>query len=640
MGTDIAKEKSEQIINYYIFHKKIDNLIKKGENPIKSQTNEEYIYILNSQWIKKWKLYSNYDVIKTELDKIIDNDENSLITKLNERCNELINDGTINNSTDYQPGTYDEYSHLDFGNTVLDLQFIKEEVFEYFVDYKTFSSFFGIFEKIFNFNNIINIKGIIKNQMFILMMNQKNKIKLFYKGDLESKIELIQLTAKFSNETDLEKYYQFCKSNLSETIIKDLNEKNVGYIKEVDVGNCIFTNEILNLRYLDKEIKNKSINFQNIRSNFIGLTKIRSPPYLNAVMQNLVNIPSLTKYLLDTSNFTIINQNINFCKFTCFICHALSSLYYDQKVKYSSLNDLDSLIFYRESKFKFDENCIPGDLIKYILETINLELYQLFNNLTQNRNNIYSTIISNTFLCISGNITKCNNCLNEKIEYKNSFLFEFYLDIIYNRYTNTKDMIKKDEKYILTLDLCFKHFSESFDLILDDHPCNNCKMKSKRIINNDLFSLPNILIISVNKESDANDDYIFTFGEELNLKNFVNKNSNSSNYNYQLIGVISHLNKTKEYYSFCKHSLSNKWYKCNDLDINICSNPIKDILNQNIDVLIYESKDGSNNSISIRNVIDEQKDENSFPNKKINNIDNDALEESETNRLLTENNKL
>ena len=652
MGNDISKKKSEQIINYYIFHKKIENITKTGNNPLNSKTNEIPIYILNLYWIKKWKLYTNYEAVQKELDKIKDNDENSLITKLNQRCEKLINDGIINNSNNYQPGIGEEYNHLDFGNKVLDLQYFKDEVFESLVDEKTFTSFFGFFEQIFNFKNIINIIGIIKDKIFILIMKQNKKMKLFYKGFMENKIELIKITAKFPNELIFDRYCQYYKTQQSITIIRKLNELNVGNEKEKTDGNCIITNECLYLKYLMDEIKNNSINFQNIRSNLVKLVNISSLPYLNAVLQNLVNIPSLTRFLFDESNFNIINQNSKFLNFTCFICQILSNLYFEQKINCFNLNDLNELIYSKESKFKFDENCIPGELIKFILENINIEFSQFFSNLIKSSNNrvFYSTIISNIFLCVIRNIITCKCCQNQKTENKNLFLFEFYLDIIYNRYINTKEMTNKYGKYALTLELCFKHFNEPFDLALDGCFCNKCKMNTEHEVKNNLFNLPNVLIISVNKESDNNNEYNFSFPEELNLKNFINNQSKITNYKYNLIGVISHKENRKEYYAFCKHNLSNKWYKCKDLDIDICYNPIKELLNQNVDVLIYESTIGSTDSLNNLDIIDENNNENRINNNNIssmpytpnnsinifNNINDDDDDDGKTINLLKE----
>ena len=609
MGNDISKKKSEQIINYYIFHKKIDNIIKKGINLLNAQRNEISIYILNLEWIKKWKLYTNYEVVQKELDNINDNDENSLYTKLNERCEILIKNDTINNSTDYQPGNDEEYNLLDFGNKVLDLQFFNEEFWEALVDEKTFTSFFGIFEQIFNFKNIVYITGIIKSEILILMMKQNKKMKLFYYGDMENKINLIQLTAKFPNETIFDKYCQYYKSKTSKTIINRLNGMNVGYEKEKETDDyCIFTNESLNKIYLIDYIRNNSINFKYIRDNFMGLDNISSPPYLNAVIQNIVNIPSLITYLMDESNFALIDKNKNVCNFTCFICRILSNLYYDRNITSFNLNYLNEFIYFKKSKFKFDENCIPGELIKYILETLDEEFIKLFSILAQKSNNrvFNSTIISNTFLCEIRNISKCNSCQNKKADYSNKFLFDFHLDVIYNRYIDTMDMIKRNGKYILTLELCFKFFNEPIALN-GDYFCDKCKKITELEKKEDLFKLPNVLIISVNKESDINNKYDFSFPEELNLKNFINNRSRIINYKYNLIGIISHKESRKEYCAFCKHSLSNKWYKCKDLSIDICYNPIKELLSQNVDVLIYESLGGSTDSKNIRDIINEKK---------------------------------
>jgi hypothetical protein len=261
---------------------------------------------------------------------------------------------------------------------------------------------------------------------------------------------------------------------------------------------------------------------------------------------------------------------------------------------------------------------------------MNQEFEQLFTNLAQKSNNkvFYSTIISNTFLYISGNVNQCDRCQNKKTEYNNSFLFEFYLDIIYNKYIGTEFIKEKnDEKYTLTLELCFKHFNELYDQDLVNCFCDRCKKETKHKINNYLFNLPNILIISVNKESDSNNEYVFSFPEELNLKKFVNNQSKIINYKYKLIGAISHQENKKKYNAFCKHNISNKWYKCNDLKIDICSNPIKEILNQNVDVLIYESFSGSTGSINIKNIIDEKNiNSNSSNNSSSMNNDDDNRE--------------
>ena len=81
----VAKEKAEQIKNYYLFHKKIELIFTEGFIPFFEYGTKGFInsflnpqkanyfqvfYIINKDWIKNWKLYSNYSYVKQKLDDI------------------------------------------------------------------------------------------------------------------------------------------------------------------------------------------------------------------------------------------------------------------------------------------------------------------------------------------------------------------------------------------------------------------------------------------------------------------------------------------------------------------------------------------------------------------------------------------
>ena len=588
-----SHRKANQIIDYYLFHKKIESIIEKGENPLFNKKNKNeilYIYIVNPNWLNNWKLYTNYDKIKIELDKIEEKNEEKLKTKLKEKCKNLINEGKIDNSQDNKPNLE---SHKNFGKIILELDFFKNEVFDYLIDYKTSISFFYDLS-MFNYLTIDlkYIKGIINDKMIILMIEEKKKLKFIYKDEIEGKNDLIQLTASFSDSNNYTSFCNKLKKQNSEDIINNFNRQTIGYLEEsnLDENKGVLKNENLNIKYFLEKNDLKDINFENItNSKFIGLNKIRSPPFLNAVIQNLININPLTTYLLNKSNYSIISNNKESCFFTCFYCQLLSKLCIKDEDNPYSLNDFDKYIYLKESKFKFYENCIPGDLIKFILVTLNMDYNQLYKKLKdKNPMNINNNIISKTFMSIQVTNTECENCKDIKKDYYNSFLLEFYLDIIYNTYINTENITKEEEsgKNILKLQLCFKHFSEPLSLNSDSgYFCQTCKKKTNCKITKKYYYLPHFLIIAVNKDIN-NNDYILSFQEDLNLKEFINDQSKNENYEYKLRGIISHENK--KYYSFCKHRISNKWYKCNDEDIN-CSE-ISEVLKQNPDVLIYESQ--------------------------------------------------
>ena len=581
--------KSEQIVNYYLFHKKIESIINKGKIPFIDNINQILkIYIINPNWINNWKLYTNYNRVKTELDKIVETNEENLLTKLKEKCQDLTNEGMINNSINYKP---DVENHLEFGEIILELDFLKNEVFDYLIDYNTYDSFFSdisIF-KIFR-HETRKIKGIINDRMFILMLDNKKKIKFIYKGEIENENNLIQLTAKFSNLTKYESFCNELKNNNSNNIISIFNNEKIGYYKETTIGNnnYVLINETLKIKYILKKNNLNNIRFENNNnSEFVRLNKIKHPPYFNSVIQNLININPLTKYLLNKSNYNIINNNLNLCYFTCLYCQILSELCTNKRNKSYSLKDFDKVIYLRDSKFKFNKSSIPGDLIEFILETIKMEFYQFYLNISNNSQiNINNNIISKIFLSKELTKTECQNCKNKKNDYSDSLLLHFYLDVIYNEYINTEN-INMDEngKAFIKLELCFKHFSEPLILNSDSgYFCKKCNKVTNCILKKEYFYFPHILIIVINK--DLNNNYILSFQEELNLKDFVNDKSKNKNYDYKLRGIIYH-NK-ESYYAFCKHRISNKWYKCKDKDINLCSE-IAEVLEQNPDVLIYES---------------------------------------------------
>ena len=605
-GNKIINEKTQQIINYYIFHKKIEKIINKEINPYCINKDIIDIYIINPNWIILWKIYTNYEYVKKEFDKIEDEDEYSLLNKLENKCIEMKTNGIINDSISNFPSSMD---NMEFANQFFELQFIKNEVFDYLIDYETYKSFFNIYNPMNLFNNYI-IKGKIDGIMIILMMEQNYKIKFIYQTNKEGKIILNQLTADFSLKSKFNTFCDNIKKKSSNDILYFLSKSKIENLLQTSFNDedkkfyYILKNDNLNIKKyystLNKSMKN--INFSNINNiHFTKLNNINNPPYLNSVIQNLINIDVLTRFFLNERNFKLIIQIFISCKFTLFYCELLSIMCCSD-IEYFDLKDFNEIIYLMDSKFKFNIHCIPGDLIKFFLETINFEFNQLFKNQYKNNNNninINNNIITNYFTYIKGSKTECLNCKSIKIIPINSFSLEFSLDIIFNSYKETNKNIPKNTegKYIISLDNCFENYTAPLLFNSDnDIICNICKKSAKSKFTNEFYFFPYILIIIVNKEIN-NNEYVFTFPEILNLESYINiispnLNKEYLNLKYQLRGIISHYNNSdnqKKYLAFCKHRIKNVWYKYDDLTINKCKNQFKDIINENVDVLIYES---------------------------------------------------
>ena len=102
---NVAKEKAEQIKKYYLFHKKIELIFSEGFIPffeygtkgfIRAFFNPQNInvlntfYVINYDWIKNWKLYSNYSYVKQKMDDIeYCNGEDYLEKEMDRICNIL-----------------------------------------------------------------------------------------------------------------------------------------------------------------------------------------------------------------------------------------------------------------------------------------------------------------------------------------------------------------------------------------------------------------------------------------------------------------------------------------------------------------------------------------------------------------------
>ena len=641
MGTssnEVAEKTTNQIINYYLFHRKIFEIINKGVNPYFNNDIID-IYIMNPNWIDHWKSYSNYKKIKNELDTINERNEESLLNKLKTKCNNMIDEGKINNSSDNIPPSMD---HIEIGKQFFELPIIKTEVFDYLIDYNTYKLFFNTYNPL-NYFNIYKIRGIINDKLIILMLDSSNKVKFIYNGEMENEIKLIQLTANFTLQ---QKYNIFCENLINKTsndIIQMLNKENIGNISQTKVLDSksefyyILRNESLVLKYINNKLKKNSSNiikFSNVdKYFFIGLNNISSPAYLNAIIQNFINIDILTRYLLNENIFKIINNNSQIFQFTCFYLELLKIMCCEKEIKCYDLKDFNEIIYLINSKFKFNKDCTPGDLIKFILGQMLKEFCQLFkiNNILNNN------IISNYFVCLKSEKTECQNCKKAIINIKNEFLLEFNLDIINNEQTiqNSKEISLYD---------CFNNFTKPLFYKSDDDDiiCKNCKNKTNSKFQNEIYFLPYILIIGINKET--NNQYNFSFPEILDLNKYITNitphiyRNNSKNI-FELIGIISHnADNPKKYIAFCKNRILGDWYKYDDLKISYCQNQIKDILKENVDVLIYKSVLIQNNYKKNESTSFQT---NNNTNSNLNNINNINITDtnlSTTLKVLIENN--
>ena len=625
-----------QVISYYILQKKIEKIINEGVNPFLIGSNKPIVnetkgndishnqtlsneksdneitvneikvneikdnrkkceeikcYVLSPENLKLWKSFTNYDKIKPEFEntfssfKFEDKDiETEFKNKLKETYKNLVNKGTIDEPQvqDIKPSFKENF---EFTKIFTSLKYIKNDILECLIDQDTYSLIKEY--NIANFVNVIQINMIINDKMIII--KKYKKIKYIYRYFCENEIKLIQITSEFKSSYPYNSTYEDLQKKDSTDIISNLIDAT--HLKKIECKGFDLANETLIIKYLTEELLDKiggKIDLKNI-NNFkfnVRLVKIDYPPYLNAVFQTLFHLEHLTKYLLTEPNFNLFKDK---CNFTYYFCLLLLNINHNNNKEPLLLEDLNEKIYMKESKFKYDKECLPGDLFEFIIFQMKEEINSLYSN-NQIPNNIKSEdniFIHNSFYCTKGTMIECKSCKNKDINFENLCILKVSLDTALEKGKkgNTQDLIE----------LYLQQLTELISF--PDEICKKCKKKSEITYQTKFYVLPKYVIFLINKINNF-DKFNYIYKEYLELSPFINKDSkyNNKNTKYKLKAVISTDNNKKDYYSFCRQKAEDdkeEWYKYNDLDISKIRE--KEVLKQqNVTLLIYESDNNIN----------------------------------------------
>ena len=126
----------------------------------------------------------------------------------------------------------------------------------------------------------------------------------------------------------------------------------------------------------------------------------------------------------------------------------------------------------------------------------------------------------------------------------------------------------------VTIRECFEYYQKTDYMIGENQIyCNYCKRMSTSENNTTLIVGPKILIINLNRGKGLQFNIKLLFEEKIDISNFIFY-SKQTNFNYRLIGVVTHFGPSGEsghFIAFCKSFVDGNWYKYNDAIVTLSS---------------------------------------------------------------------
>ena len=450
-----------------------------------------------------------------------------------------------------------------------------------------FKKIYKKFDDVITYNKKLESKiDNIKNEKINLILENQNQIKLLAAEikNTQSKLnEYKDINDKYLKEIEelkeenkkLKEAKEEKKQNNKIININQVKQKKNNQLNNFDLVN---TNQVLN--FFEPNKKNIKLNKPKKEVILIGLKNRGQAPFINCVIQCLVQTDMLSDYFKNNNfnNQFIINPNLKL------------SISYKELVEKFTNKNIKS--FYpekfisdiREIELSKNENKLVAN--ENIYEFLNFILNQLHDELKseENKNNNFefrnqlesnsyeenignqTSIITDIFQIINESRIQCASKNINNIQYKFEKIFYIKFDI-------------KNKGEEISIKDCLINMREKQISSKYEH-CDICDKDCYINHLSKIFLCPKILIIMLKYE---NNDYIkINYEEVLDITNFTKfeNEQNVKSQKYNLYGVISLIYDNK-YVASCKNFGDNKWYRFDDENIE------KNIGNLNNDVINY-----------------------------------------------------
>ena len=284
---------------------------------------------------------------------------------------------------------------------------------------------------------------------------------------------------------------------------------------------------------------------------------------IDALIRCLYTFDSLTKHILNKEN---INKPITNAYIRCLksvrdkkintwidSINTLRNILYEENYKLEEIKEVDPRIIFAIvlANLHKDLNSIDNvnDVDKSIFissgekNTNKIETFIKFlNNFTMK----FNSYISNNFLGLKNKIKKCNNCN------LTTYLFQSYFLTIFD----VEKILQKNNFQSLNLDECFEYQNENIES--KEYYCNKCTEKTIHFCRNYFYSLPNLLVISIQGRKTLKT--LINIEETIDVSKYIE--SQGSAKKYCLVGLIKKKICDKEEIFFSIIYIDNEWYIC------------------------------------------------------------------------------
>ena len=396
---------------------------------------------------------------------------------------------------------------------------------------------------------------------------------------------------------------------------KELNEKEKSILNQNEQAKILKEN-LLNLKQKEESLRDQELKLKNDINkleiekkyfekekelfelsklpNEVGLQNIGATCYMNATLQALSNTNKFTQYFLNKYKY---NPNDVSKKMSNEIYKVLINLWSDQKKKgdYPPY-DFKNALSEENSLFAGVKANDSKDLINFLLERFHQEMNtgakvnnnsdeivnqldeeQTFNAFVKEYFSTNKSIIIDCFYGIIETRSRCGGCNITKYNFQIYSFLEFPLkEVNAFMYQNGRrvSLVNNDgTNPDINLYECFDYY-QKIDIMNGQNQmyCNICNGNRDTYYGTTLSSLPNYLVINLNRGKGATYACKVIFPEILNLFNYISlKNGNTV---MQLYAVICHYGPSSmsgHFIAYCRHRVNNKWYKYNDSIVTECT---------------------------------------------------------------------